>query len=68
MEIRFKVHFRNRRNGVAGVADLAFDDLLPFASRYTIDKLVSYPVGSDPYPRNTPDPDMDYDKSRHRCS
>lgn len=68
MEIRYKVTFRC---GMAmGVADLAFDDLGEFAKGKIIDKIESYPVGNDPYSRhtrNTPDPDLDDDKSRHRA-
>ena len=69
MTIRYKVSFANR-NGICGTADLAFEDLVKFSMRNNVVDLKSYVVGrDDPYPRkNTPDPDMDYDKSRHRCS
>lgn len=66
MDIRYKVTFRY---GMAhGVADVAGDDLVRFSMGKTIENIESYVVGSDPYPRNTPDPDLDYDKSRHRVS
>ena len=71
MEIRYQVFFSRideNGNGISGSADLAFDDLVPFFRGKTIHHLRSYVVGNDPHSRpNVKDPDLDYDKSIHRC-